>query len=80
MFVNLISALRAKGVRGYEAARKAGMTETKLSRALHGRAEYSLAERQRIAELLGLNEAWLYDSNCGLGGWLFARRWAWVPS
>ncbi len=68
MFFNLITAIRVRGLRSYEVARSAGIRESHLSMAIHGRAELGPQARRRIAELLQVDERWLFSQSISLPG------------
>jgi len=59
-FPNLVWAIEDKRLRHYEAADRAGISSFRFSRCLCGRSEFEPAERQRIVEVLGYPEAWLF--------------------
>jgi hypothetical protein len=59
-FPNLVWAIEDKRLRHYEVADRAGVSVFRFSRCLRGRSEFEPAERQRIVEVLGFPEAWLF--------------------
>jgi len=60
MFPNLIWAIRQERMAQFELAAKAGLSESRLSRAINSRVELSTTERERIANILGYSVAWLF--------------------
>ena len=68
MLVNLLTALRARSLRAYEIAQAAGLTESKLSRAISGRVQLGPAERTRIANFLDADESWLFQETVSIPG------------
>jgi transcriptional regulator with XRE-family HTH domain len=60
IFPNLSLALTHRGVRQFQLAARAEMSESALSRALSGRREFSAVERARVAEILGFDVEWLF--------------------
>jgi hypothetical protein len=59
-FPNLVWAIEEKRLRHYELADRAGVSTFRFSRCLRGRSEFEPAERQRIVEVLGFPEVWLF--------------------
>jgi transcriptional regulator with XRE-family HTH domain len=59
-FPNLIRAIREKRMAQYELAAKAGLSESRLSRAISGRVELGTTERERISIIPGYSETWLF--------------------
>jgi transcriptional regulator with XRE-family HTH domain len=59
-FPNLLWALREKRIPQFELAATVGISESKLSRAIHGRVVLSPEERTRIAGILGYSDTWLF--------------------
>lgn len=59
-FANLIWAIEGKRLRHYEVADRAGVSAFRFSRCLRGRSQFEPRERQRIVEVLGFPEAWLF--------------------
>lgn len=53
-FPNLYWAMAEHRLAHYQAAAEIGMSESKFSRCLTGRAKFSLEERQKLASYLGL--------------------------
>lgn len=53
--------LLTRGEPQYALAAKAGMSETRLSRIVQGRIQPTPAERKKLAELLDVPEAELFD-------------------
>lgn len=45
----------------YEVAREVGISETRLSRLVQGRAEPTVGERTRLAKVLGVDETDLFE-------------------
>jgi transcriptional regulator with XRE-family HTH domain len=60
IFPNLSFALTHRGVRQFQLAARADMSESALSRALSGRREFSAGERARVAEILCFDVEWLF--------------------
>jgi len=61
MLVNLSWKIRALGMKNYEVANRASMSESKFSRALSGRTYLSPVEQARIAAALGVEDStWLF--------------------
>lgn len=60
-FPNLVYAISLRRLPHYEIARSANISEWRFSRLLNGRSEFTLAERERIAAVLGLDQAWLFE-------------------
>jgi hypothetical protein len=60
MLFNLMTAIRVRRFRSYEVARACRISESRFSRALHGRSELRAEERQAVAALLGFPECWLF--------------------
>lgn len=60
-FPNISYAAAVRGLTQYQLAESAGMSESRLSRCLNGRFEFSPAERVRIADVLGCDLAWLFE-------------------
>lgn len=56
MLVNLSWKIRALGRRNYEIAAAASLSESKFSRALAGRADFTAGEQERIAAALSLED------------------------
>jgi transcriptional regulator with XRE-family HTH domain len=61
-FLNLVYAISLQRKRHYEIAQAAGISEWRLSRLLNGRNEFTPAERRRIADALGFDEGWLFET------------------
>jgi hypothetical protein len=59
-FPNLVWAIRNHRMAHYQAAAKADMSESRFSRCLSGRAEFSSEERRKIGNCLGYPETWLF--------------------
>lgn len=60
-FPNIAYAAGIRGLAQYQLAEAASMNESRLSRCLNGRFEFTPAERARIAETLGFDELWLFE-------------------
>ena len=60
-FSNLSWAIARRRLPHYEAAVAVGMGESKFSRALNGRIEFTAGERQKIADFLGYPVEWLFQ-------------------
>ena len=60
-FPNLIWAIARRRLAHYELAVAAELTETKFSKGLNGRVEFSPEERLRIAKVLGYEQDWLFQ-------------------
>ena len=61
MFPNLISLLVSRGILQYVLARDAKITETRFSRCMRGRLQFTQQERERIARKLDVDAAWLFQ-------------------
>lgn len=61
-FPNLVYAISLQRKPHYEIARAVGISEWGFSRLLNGRSEFTPTERRRIAEVLGLDEGWLFET------------------
>ena len=61
MLSNLKVALAARRIRQAELAEAIGISPSMLSEAIHGRAELAPHQRQRIAEVLRADPAWLFE-------------------
>jgi transcriptional regulator with XRE-family HTH domain len=62
MYPNLKLQLWKSGMRQNQLARLLGMDETVLSKVVNGFRRPSLQVRRRIAELLEVDEHWLFES------------------
>jgi hypothetical protein len=63
LLVNLQWKIKILGLKNYQVASTANLSESKFSRALSGRSELSHAEQTRIAAALGVaDHAWLFKS------------------
>lgn len=60
-FPNLSWAIAHRRLPHYEAAVAVGMGESKFSRAMNGRIEFTAGERQKIADFLGYQVEWLFQ-------------------
>jgi hypothetical protein len=60
-FPNLVWASSHDRLANYQVAAAAKMSESRFSRCLSGRAEFSEKERIRLANCLGYPEAWLFQ-------------------
>lgn len=60
-FPNVAFAADERGLAQYQLATVAGMSESRLSRCMNARMEFTPRERSRIAEALGFDEAWLFE-------------------
>ena len=61
-FPNIAYAAGVRGLVQYQLAEAAGMNESRMSRCLNGRFEFTPAERERIADVLGFEQAWLFET------------------
>lgn len=61
-FLNLVYAISLQRRRHYEIAQAVGISEWHFSRLLNGRSEFTPTERRRIAEVLSLDEGWLFET------------------
>jgi len=61
-FPNLVYAISLKRLPHYEIARAADISEWRFSRLLNGRSEFSSVECERLAQVLGFDRDWLFDS------------------
>ena len=59
-YPNLVWALHEKRIAQFELAASVGISESKMSRAIHGRLELSGEECRQIADILGYSRAWLF--------------------
>ena len=59
-FPNLVWAIAQRRQAHYETAAEVGMSESRFSRCLSGRAEFSPEERQRLTDVLDYPDAWLF--------------------
>lgn len=59
-YPNLAWALANNRKRQYQLANELKVSESWLSRALAGRAQFTPEQRKRIAEYCGYGEAWLF--------------------
>jgi transcriptional regulator with XRE-family HTH domain len=62
MYPNLKLELWKAGIRQNRLAQMLGVDETMLSRIMNGFREPNQQMRIKIAELLGCDEAWLFDA------------------
>jgi hypothetical protein len=60
-FPNIAYAAGVRGLAQYQLALAVSMSESRLSRCLNGRFEFSPMERRRIAEVLSFDESWLFE-------------------
>jgi hypothetical protein len=60
-FTNLIWAIAQQHRAHYQAAAEGGMSESRFSRCLSGRAEFSDEERRKLSVFLGYPETWLFQ-------------------
>jgi helix-turn-helix protein len=60
-FPNLSWATHQGGLTHYRVAARVGMSESKFSRCLTGRSEFSQEERSRLAAVLQYPQAWLFQ-------------------
>jgi transcriptional regulator with XRE-family HTH domain len=61
MLINLRWKVQTTGRKNYEVARAAGLSESRFSRALAGRADLTAGEQDRIAKALGVEDrTWLF--------------------
>jgi hypothetical protein len=61
-FPNLVYAISLKRLPHYEIAQSARISEWRFSRLLNGRSECTPAERLRIADALGFDQGWLFET------------------
>lgn len=59
-YPNLLWALKIRRLAHFELSQSVRMEPSRFSRCLNGRLEFSPIFRQRIAEVLGFEEAWLF--------------------
>lgn len=62
MLVNFKTALAARGMRQIELALELKIAPTVLSEIVNGRRSASPSMRARLAEMLQVDEAWLFSS------------------
>jgi transcriptional regulator with XRE-family HTH domain len=62
MLVNFKTALAVRGTRQVELALELKISPTVLSEIVNGRRSASASLRARLAEMLGVDEAWLFSS------------------
>jgi transcriptional regulator with XRE-family HTH domain len=60
-FPNIAYAADVRGLAQYQLASNARMSESRLSRCMNGRSEFSDDERERISAALGFDESWLFE-------------------
>lgn len=60
-FLNVIYAISLQRKPHYQIAQAVGISEWRFSRLLNGRSEFTPGERKRLAEILGSDEAWLFE-------------------
>jgi transcriptional regulator with XRE-family HTH domain len=60
-FPNIAYAADIRGLAQYQLASNARMSESRLSRCMNGRSEFSSDERERISIALGFDESWLFE-------------------
>ena len=61
MLINLRWKIQTQGRKNYEVANAAGLSESRFSRVLAGRAELTGSEQERIATALGVKDhTWLF--------------------
>lgn len=60
-YPNIAYAAGIRGMVQYQLASSAGMSESRLSRCVNGRSEFSISERKRVAESLDYDESWLFE-------------------
>ncbi len=61
-FPNLVYAISLKHLPHYEIAQAARISEWRFSRLLNGRIECTPAERARIADAVGFDQGWLFET------------------
>lgn len=61
-FLNLVYAISLQRKPHYEIAQAVGISEWRFSRLLNGRSEFTPVERARIADVLGFDKAWLFET------------------
>lgn len=59
-FPNLLWAIEERRLAHYELASRIKMDASRFSRCLRGRFDFAPHERQRVAEVLGYPESWLF--------------------
>lgn len=59
-YPNLVWAAAHRRKPHYQLALDIGISESRFSRCLRGRNEFSLLERTKIAQALGFSETWLF--------------------
>lgn len=60
-FPNLVWAIRERGLAHYQLSMRLGMEPSRFSRCTSGGFEFTPQDRQRISELLGMDESWLFS-------------------
>jgi len=60
-FPNLVWAINDQRMAHYQAAAKAGMGESRFSRCLSGRSEFTSEEQRKIGSCLGYPATWLFQ-------------------
>ena len=60
-FPNIHWALSERRIAQFQLADAIGWGESKFSRALSGRVEFTPEERMKIAEVLGFPEPWIFQ-------------------
>ncbi len=61
--LNVVIALRLRGLRQYQAAHAIGVSDSHLSRIVLGQEDATPIERRRLAELLQADETWLFSTS-----------------
>ena len=60
-YPNLVWASSHDRLANYQVAAAAGMSDSRFSRCLSGRSEFSREERIKLAKCLGYPEVWLFQ-------------------
>jgi hypothetical protein len=60
-FTNLIWAIAQRHATHYQAAAEGNISESRFSRCLGGRAEFTEEERRKLSVFLGYPESWLFQ-------------------
>lgn len=60
-FPHLVWAIAQRGLANYQAAEAVGLNETRFSRGLSGRVEFSPEEQAKLARLLRYPKDWLFE-------------------
>lgn len=60
-FPNIVYAADVRGLAQYQLASNVRMSESRLSRCMNGRSDFSGDERERISIALGFDQSWLFE-------------------